>query len=442
MTPSSTDESSLSLLWPDSFFTQLLVVIIFSLLVLSCAFFFLHWQRLMAEEDALALARQSIRAWRQETMPASDAEKGNRATAYPRLSLEELTAKLEELRKRIGARSHVARMLEAIRTLRIHRMKVNLASLQQVVERDEATRGGVQFPMHVANFAVMLGILGTFYGLGHMVSEIGSALSGGGATGSSPDWPERVAHVQQVLSGMRSAFSTSLVGMACSIITGAIAITLSSKQQRLLQKLEEFAVNELLPATIPTLEDDSVLEQVSGQLERAFAHLEEVASENRQSLQELNAVQAVFRAVLDDVRSITHAEAARDVGPALEAVVGCNRTLLALVEQVPRLVDAVDRLHQSAPRPVFASAQASGGLPPLPRPPSPSRPPVPGFSFGAASRAPENLGLRSLFAGQSSIADPSPVHPIVMRYGKVGPAVLAFAVVTVFVTTALVIWFR
>jgi len=345
--------------WPEeSGVARAIIVLIFAMSGWAALQTLGNASRIAGERIALGRAAAALKKWRDALETKSD---DGSPPPFPRLSLEELANKLADIRGAAGRDSHVAKLVAAIQTLRIHHMKVNVASLQQVVERDEATRPGMSTPAHVANFAVMLGILGTFWGLGHMVTAIGGALPDRGVTPTIENWARTVEQIRHVLSGMRTAFSTSLVGMCCSIGAGLASAYLTSAQQRLLQALEAFTVNELLPATVPTLEDDSVLEQVSGQLERAFSHIDDIAQQNQKSLSELNAVQVLFRTIVEDVRAITHGDAKRDVSGVLEAVLGSNAAVQHLVAELPRLTNAVEKVTSRPPPPPFAA--------PVPPPP-------------------------------------------------------------------------
>ncbi len=343
----------LATVWPaDSPVAQVLISVILCLLVwaLACAIF--HTLRLAREERALGRVAAKLRAWRQANLMAGPAPAAPgagtppAAERYPRLSLEELRGKLGELQAAAGQRTHVARLVDMIHKLRTHRVKINLATLQQLVEHDEATQAGASAPHHVANFVIMIGILGTFWGLGHMVRAIGVALPDRSAHVSAETWTRSFGQIRTVLEGMRTAFSASLVGMATAIVTGLFGVFLGSRQQRLLTSIEAFAVNDLLPATVPTLDDDSILEQVSGQLESAFSRIDGIAAQNLDAIQEFTAAQATFRALVEDIRAIAHAEASRDLERVLASVVGSNEGLLELLRGLPPVLETKHEIEE------------------------------------------------------------------------------------------------
>jgi biopolymer transport protein ExbB/TolQ len=402
----STSETVWALAWPtDSAFSRFIVSFIFILLAWAVFSALFHLSRIGGETRALSQAIRLIREWRELALGSTGADADN-ADRYPRMSLDELGTKLVQVRGRVGAHRHVAKLLDAVRVARIHRMKVNLASLQQVVERDEATRSGVHAPRHVANFAVMLGILGTFYGLGHMVSTIGSALPGTNELSSAASWARSVEQIRGVLSGMKTAFATSLVGMFAAIVAGLVGVYLSSRQQRLLQTLEAFAVNELLPATAPSLEDESVLEQVSAQLESAFSHIDEIAQQNRKALEEMSAAQGVFRSLVEDVRAITHGEAGRDLTGVLDAVVTSNAAVQNLVAELPRITQELQNSHKTMLA-SLAGARARTPEAPIHSPPRsvarPAATPGAASAGGVAVASLPDLGVSTHVAGPSRL---------------------------------------
>ena len=292
-------------LWPaDAPVARFLICVIVVLLAWALACTARHALRLAGEGRALRRVADRLGVWRTANLEAV----GVGEAAYPRLSLAELRSKLIELQTTAGRGTHVAMLVDSIHKLRSHRVKVNLATLQQLVEHDEGTRVGVHAPQHVANFAVMIGILGTFWGIGHMVRAIGVALPGRGAAVTAEAWTHSLGQIRAVLDGMRTSFSTSLVGIGTAIASGLCGVVLASRQQRLLRAIEAFAVNDLLPATVPTLEDDSVLEQVSGQVRRsARIHSQSASVHQRRFSYPPAATNAMKRALVTLCRSTRNA---------------------------------------------------------------------------------------------------------------------------------------
>ena len=121
-----------------------------------------------------------------------------------------------------------------------------------------------------------------------------------------------------------------------------------------------------------------------------------IAAQNLASIQELTAAQTTFRALVEDVRSIAHGEASRDLDRVLASVVGSNEALVQLlppalearndVGAVRALLastnEALRELAAALPRrfePTHGPGRDAAPVTPAawPQPPDPSRPPYP-----------------------------------------------------------------
>lgn len=246
------------------------------------------------------------------------------------------------LREGVDPKSLIGERLVAIEKMRGHQVKVNLRTLQQLTSAREAASKGLTAPSFTAGIAMMLGILGTFLGLSMMVQQIQFSLpsDSGGVTLES--WTDAFANISTVLAGIKTAFSTSLVGMVSAIWLSLLAARLSRVQAALLEQLERFTTEDLLPATAPTAEDESLLERISLQLENSFLHLGEVSQDNRDVLRNLTGAQAAFADIVEEIRLITKNEASRDLERVVAELVKTNAAVLSVVEKLPGIAHAVE----------------------------------------------------------------------------------------------------
>ncbi|MGZ9811198.1 biopolymer transporter ExbB [Pseudoroseicyclus sp. H15] len=107
---------------------------------------------------------------------------------------------------------------------------------QRIDEQREITR-------YLGNTLIFLGLLGTFYGLATtvpaLVDTIGSLSPQEGESGT--DIFERLqAGLQAQLGGMGTAFSSSLLGLAGSLIVGLLELFTTHGQNRFYRELEEW----------------------------------------------------------------------------------------------------------------------------------------------------------------------------------------------------------
>src|SRR6202030_4640905 len=101
---------------------------------------------------------------------------------------------------------------------------------------------------------IFLGLLGTFYGLLETVRSVGgvlAALSGGGGDAARA-LAELKTGLETPLAGMSTAFSSSLFGLASSLILGFLDLQAGQAQNRFYSEFEEFLASHV--QTTPAVE--------------------------------------------------------------------------------------------------------------------------------------------------------------------------------------------
>jgi hypothetical protein len=95
---------------------------------------------------------------------------------------------------------------------------------------------------YMTGLLVFLGLLGTFWGLLQTIDSIGSVISGltVGGDNTQDFFGKLKDGLQSPLSGMGTAFSSSLFGLAGSLILGFLALQAGQAQNRFYNELEEW----------------------------------------------------------------------------------------------------------------------------------------------------------------------------------------------------------
>ncbi|HYG85634.1 MAG TPA: flagellar motor protein MotA [Azospirillum sp.] len=95
---------------------------------------------------------------------------------------------------------------------------------------------------YLIGLLIFLGLLGTFWGLLHTVHSVGSVISTLGVTGG--DVASMFANLQRgleaPLTGMGTAFSSSLFGLAGSLVLGFLELQATQAQHRFFQDVEDW----------------------------------------------------------------------------------------------------------------------------------------------------------------------------------------------------------
>jgi hypothetical protein len=226
--------------------------------------------------------------------------------------------------------------------MRRSRVKIDLDTLQELAVYRDAAAPGQGFAGFAAGLCMLLGILGTFIGLSAMVQQIHLGLPTDPASLTVDSWMVSVQQLGAVLGGMKTAFSTSLIGMAGAIVASIIAFRLGHRRRAVFEDLERFTAAELIPATVPTVEDEVLIAQVSRQLDDSFSRLDEIYRQNQEALEDLTAAQHAFVAIVDQIRDISRGQAARNLDGVLAQLAQSNEAVLAVSRQIPGIVTAFE----------------------------------------------------------------------------------------------------
>ena len=95
---------------------------------------------------------------------------------------------------------------------------------------------------YLIGLLIFLGLLGTFWGLLQTVNAVGDALNSLNASVGDPAllFEELKLSLEQPLSGMGTAFSSSLFGLAGSLVLGFLELQSSQAHNRFMNDLEEW----------------------------------------------------------------------------------------------------------------------------------------------------------------------------------------------------------
>lgn len=101
---------------------------------------------------------------------------------------------------------------------------------------------GREMGRYIGHLLVFLGLLGTFWGLIQTVNGVVETISGLGVTGGDPETAiaQLITNLKAPLSGMGTAFSSSLFGLSGSLVVGFLDLQSSQAQGRFYTDLEDW----------------------------------------------------------------------------------------------------------------------------------------------------------------------------------------------------------
>ena len=172
---------------------------------------------------------------------------------YQVVQLEPASAWIDDFRERLANRDltappgpaprMVAPMARMLGRRQSGRVTLSPASLQTLLDgiasRLDETR---ETSRYLIGTLVFLGLLGTFYGLLETVHSVGNVIGAlnAGAGDIARAFAELKAGLEAPLQGMSTAFSTSLFGLAGSLVLGFLDLQAGQAQNRFYNDLEEW----------------------------------------------------------------------------------------------------------------------------------------------------------------------------------------------------------
>lgn len=316
----------------------LLLLLILGVAAAAAAIHHLHRYR-ETERRALDDVRAKLRGIRAREEEAGKPEGGRSAAPAP--------VELAELRENVPPGTLIGDRLAALARMKQARVRVNVEALQQITLLRENASPGLAFPGYAVDLAMMLGMLGTFVGLCLMLLQMQGVLPSASGVPAAGGFAEAAASLGGIIASKKTAFVTTLVGLSCAIAVSSLNFLLARAQSACYGALERFTTEELLPATVGAVEDETAMEKLSLQLSDTFASLGSLSEHQAGNLERLQEMQDAFGAIVGSIRAITQ-QSAR--GPAEEAA----GALTGLVKQ---LADANDALVKVAEQVAMRAVQ-------------------------------------------------------------------------------------
>lgn len=152
-------------------------------------------------------------------------------------------------------------------------LSLSTASMRSIMDSigsrlDEARDTG----RYLVGLLVFLGLLGTFWGLLQTITSVGGAIDAidTGATDNVTMFSDLKAGLAAPLKGMGTAFSSSLLGLAGSLVLGFLELQASHAHNRFYNELEEWlsGITEVTPGS------NVSSDQVNRQLSTAILHMQ------------------------------------------------------------------------------------------------------------------------------------------------------------------------
>ncbi len=158
---------------------------------------------------------------------------------------------------------------------------------------------------YIMNLLVFLGLLGTFWGLLETVNAVGDTISGlANTSGPAEDAvAQLIKNLEKPLSGMGTAFSSSLFGLGGSLIVGFLDLQAGQAQNRFYSGLEDWLAGNTETVRVSGKSGASYEAGVAdGDLVGAIAALEAALAANTET--QIKAAAGQNAELKDEIRAL------------------------------------------------------------------------------------------------------------------------------------------
>lgn len=235
--------------------------------------------------------------------------------------------------------------LVSLMRVRQSKMKIGSAASHSIMESvasriDEAR----EITRYINNLLIFLGLLGTFYGLATTVPAVVEtirSLNPSENEGSVEVFSRLMAGLENQLGGMGTAFASSLLGLAGSLVVGVLELFASHGQNRFYRQLEDWLSsitrvnlanidNESGSQTSNTGMLDEVLDQMGGQISDALTQLAATLQALEVSLNKADEKRSNSDKKIDDLIVTLREIADNSVDSEEDPTIGPSKELEAL----------------------------------------------------------------------------------------------------------------
>ena len=198
---------------------------------------------------------------------------------------------------------------------------------------------------YISNLLIFLGLLGTFWGLSltvpAVVDTIKSLAPQDGDTSDISVFDRLMTGLESQLGGMGTAFASSLVGLAGSLVVGLLELFAGQGQNRFYRELEEYLSHFTRLGLVSEGEGPegaliSLLERVDEGLERTTEFAEKAEEARIQAEQRLSAAAEVVATMANEIeheRSLV-AQLVTEMREAREMEAGRDHATLTVLKRI------------------------------------------------------------------------------------------------------------
>ena len=209
-------------------------------------------------------------------------------------------------------------------------------SINRLIENTDMALSSVrETSRYLVGLLVFLGLLGTFWGLLKTIGSVGNVISGLGIddTNVAGFFNSLKDGLNAPLQGMSIAFSSSLLGLAGSLILGFIDINLGQAQNKFSLFFEKVVNNNSVPDLLSSTSSDNVNSQA---LQKIYDNLDSIVYSLKKTSENQNEISKYLSELSNQIKNVNNQSAKLDekLSNFLSSQLNTQSSILQLINKI------------------------------------------------------------------------------------------------------------
>ena len=209
-------------------------------------------------------------------------------------------------------------------------------SISRLIENTDMALSSVrETSRYLVGLLVFLGLLGTFWGLLKTIGSVGNVISGLGIddTNVAGFFNSLKDGLNAPLQGMSIAFSSSLLGLAGSLILGFIDINLGQAQNKFSLFFEKVVNNNSAPDLLSSTSSDDVNTQA---LQKLYDNLDSIVYSLKKTSDNQNEISKYLSELSNQIKNVNNQSAKLDekLSNFLSSQLNTQSSILQLINKI------------------------------------------------------------------------------------------------------------
>ena len=186
------------------------------------------------------------------------------------------------------------------------------SAIQRLIENTDMSLSSVrETSRYLVGLLVFLGLLGTFWGLLKTIGSVGNVISGLGIddTNVAGFFNSLKDGLNAPLQGMSIAFSSSLLGLAGSLILGYMDINLGQAQNKFSLFFEKTLENNSIPDLVSPSSSDNMNNQA---LQKIYDNLDNIVYSLKKTSENQDEINSILSKLNEQIKNVNSNSSAID----------------------------------------------------------------------------------------------------------------------------------